>query len=142
MAAAGGHRRRSPETIATFPINLHVNSDPRCPNRGRNNFQQRESEGIDMDREARRRLEEYRRTGAGPYENALIDDYTAGAIDRRELLRRASLLGISASAVGGLLGVAGDPAPAFGAARAAASSSRIKVGIIPPPSGAIEPSTI
>jgi peptide/nickel transport system substrate-binding protein len=95
-----------------------------------------------MDHEARRRLEEYRRKGAGPYENALIDDYTAGAIDRRELMRRAGLLGISTPVIGVLLRTFGEPAPAFGAARAAASSTRIRVGIIPPPSGALEPSTL
>ena len=95
-----------------------------------------------MDHEARRRLEEYRRNGAGPYENALIDDYSAGAIDRRELMRRAGLLGISVPVLGVVLRAFGEPVPAFGAARAAASSNRIRVGIIPPPSGAIEPSTI
>ena len=53
-----------------------------------------------MDREARRRLEEYRRNEAGPFENTLIDEYADGEFDRRELLRRASVLGVSVPVVG------------------------------------------
>jgi peptide/nickel transport system substrate-binding protein len=94
-----------------------------------------------MDRETRWRLEEYRRNEAGPFENAFIDDVIAGEFDRRELLRRASILGISVPLVGILLRAAGEPTPAFAAARAAATASRIRVGIIPPPTGAIEPHT-
>ena len=94
-----------------------------------------------MDRETRWRLEEYRRNEAGPFENAFIDDVISGEFDRRELLRRASILGISVPLVGILLRAAGEPTPAFAAARAAASTSRMRVGIIPPPTGAIEPHT-
>jgi peptide/nickel transport system substrate-binding protein len=96
-----------------------------------------------MDREARRQLEQYRCNEAGPSENALIDDFIAGEFDRRELLRRASILGVSIPAVGLVARALGEPAPASAAARVvAASASRIRVGIIPPPSGAIEPSTV
>lgn len=95
-----------------------------------------------MDREARRALESYRRTEAGPLENALIDDFVAGEFDRRELLRRASILGVSIPVVGVLLRAAGEPVPAFAAAHAAASASRLRVAIIPPPTGSIEPSTV
>jgi peptide/nickel transport system substrate-binding protein len=95
-----------------------------------------------MDRESRRRLEAYRRNEAGPYEHGLIDDWLAGEFDRREMIRRAGILGISASTVGLLLGAAGEAAPAFAAsARVAASNSRLRMGIIPPPTGAIEPHT-
>jgi ABC-type transport system substrate-binding protein len=95
-----------------------------------------------MDRESGRRLGRYRRNGAGPYENALIDDWLSGEFDRRELIRRASVLGVSVPVLGVLLGAAGEAAPAFAAgARAAASTSRIRVAIIPPPTGAIEPVT-
>jgi peptide/nickel transport system substrate-binding protein len=95
-----------------------------------------------MDRESRRRLERYRREGAGPYENALIDDWMAGEFDRRELVRRASVLGLSASAVGLLLGAAGEAAPALAASgHVAASNKRLRMGIIPPPTAAIEPVT-
>ncbi len=93
-----------------------------------------------MDREARRKLEEYRNNEAGPYENTLIDEFLTGEFDRRELIRRASVLGMSVPVVGAVLAVAGEPAPAFAArARAAAGSSRIRVAIIPPPTAAIEP---
>ena len=95
-----------------------------------------------MDREARRRLEEYRQSGAGPYENTLIDEFLTGEFDRRELIRRATTLGMSVPIVGAILAAAGEPAPAFAAtARAAATSSRLRLAIIPPPTGAIEPHT-
>jgi peptide/nickel transport system substrate-binding protein len=95
-----------------------------------------------MDREAQRRLDEYRRTGAGPLENAFVDDVLARQFDRGELLRRASILGISVSSIGVLLRALGQPEPAFGAVRRAAAGSTLRVGIIPPPTGAIEPSTL
>jgi peptide/nickel transport system substrate-binding protein len=95
-----------------------------------------------MDRETRRQLEQYRHNEAGPFESTFIDDVIAGEFDRRQLLRRASLLGLSVPMVGILLRAAGEPAPAFAAtARAAASTSRLRFAIIPPPTGAIEPST-
>jgi peptide/nickel transport system substrate-binding protein len=95
-----------------------------------------------MDRESRRRLARYRRDEAGPIENAMVDEWLSGEFDRRELIRRASIFGVSASAVGLLVGAAGEAAPAFAReARAAASTSRLRFAIIPPPTGAIEPST-
>jgi peptide/nickel transport system substrate-binding protein len=95
-----------------------------------------------MDRESRRRLGRYRRSEAGPIENEMIDEWLAGEFDRRELIRRASMFGVSVPVVGLLLGAAGEAAPAFAAtARAAAGSSRLRIAIIPPPVGAIEPST-
>ena len=95
-----------------------------------------------MDREARRKLEEYRRNEAGTFENTLIDEFLTGEFDRRELIRRAGILGMSVPVIGAVLAVAGEPAPAFAArARAAASSSRLRVAIIPPPAALIEPHT-
>src|SRR5579862_804286 len=95
-----------------------------------------------MDREARRKLEAYRRNEAGPIENTMIDEWLDGEFDRRELLRRASMFGVSVPVVGLLLDAAGEPAPAFAAkARAAASNSRLRMAIIPPPTAAIEPHT-
>lgn len=96
-----------------------------------------------MDRESRRRLDAYRRKDAGPIENALVDEFLAGEFDRRELLRRATMFGISVPTIGLILGAAGEAAPAFAAARpAAASNSRLRVAIIPPPTGKIEPITL
>ena len=95
-----------------------------------------------MDREARRQLEAFRRNEAGPIENTLIDEWMGGEFDRRELLRRGGMFGVSIPVVGLLLKAAGEPAPAFAAtARAAASNSRLRMAIIPPPTGQIEPTT-
>jgi peptide/nickel transport system substrate-binding protein len=95
-----------------------------------------------MDREARRRLEQYRRSQAGPFENTLIDEFLDGEFDRRTLIQRATTLGMSVPVIGAILAAAGEPAPAFAArAHAAASNSRLRLAIIPPPTGAIEPHT-
>src|SRR6202165_4661188 len=96
-----------------------------------------------MDREARRRLEEYRRNEAGPLENSLIDEYADGEFDRRELLRRASVLGVSVPVVGAVLGALGEAPLAYAKPLASkAAGTRIRVAIIPPPAGAVEPSTL
>ena len=57
-----------------------------------------------MDREARRKLEAYRSNEAGPFENTLIDECMTGEFDRRELIRRASMLGMSVPVVGAAAG--------------------------------------
>lgn len=94
-----------------------------------------------MNRESRRRFEAYRRSEAGPIENTLIDEYIGGSFDRRELLRRASVVSMSVPVVGLLLRAAGEAAPAFAATgrEAAAGSSRLRLGISPPPASGIEP---
>jgi peptide/nickel transport system substrate-binding protein len=93
-----------------------------------------------MDREARRRLEEYRKE-AGPIENTLIDEALGGEMDRRELIRRAGVYGVSASIVGTLLGALGEAPLAFAAPAAAKVGGRIRVGIIPPPAHGLDPFT-
>ena len=65
-----------------------------------------------MDRETRRQLERYRHDEAGPFESTFIDDVIAGEFDRRELLRRASILGLSVPMVAILLRAGALPAPA------------------------------
>jgi len=95
-----------------------------------------------MDRETRRRLEEYRRNGAGPFENTLIDDLASGEVDRREFIRRASILGLSASVVGTVLGALGEAPPAFAGSQAVKAGGRLRLGIVPPPTAAIEPSVL
>ena len=57
-----------------------------------------------MDRETRRKIEEFRREQAGPIENNLIDEWNAGLLDRGELLRRGAMFGLSAGVIGALLG--------------------------------------
>ena len=49
-----------------------------------------------MDRETKRRIEEYRRSEAGPIENNLIDELVDGELDRQEFLRRAAVFGLGA----------------------------------------------
>ena len=68
-------------------------------------------------------------------ENAAIDEFLAGRIDRRAFLRHASVLGMTAPLIGAL-GFA--PRPARAAAR---PGGTIRVGM-PVPAGAINPVTI
>lgn len=88
-----------------------------------------------MDRDMMRRLDEFRSEEAGPLENALLDDFVDGEMDRQEFIRRASVLGLSVTAIGAALGALGGVTPAFGGTRAVGGGSggRIRVGIIPPP---------
>jgi peptide/nickel transport system substrate-binding protein len=92
-----------------------------------------------MNAESRRRLDEYRRQ-ANAVENTLIDDFLAGDMDRSTFLRRASVVGLSASALGAVLGTVGT-SPAL-ARTAAKVGGRIRVGIVPPPAGDLEPHTL
>jgi peptide/nickel transport system substrate-binding protein len=94
-----------------------------------------------MDRQTRRRLEDYRRNEAGPVENALIDDLIDGELDRRQFIRRASIFGLSASVVGTVLAAVGEAPVAVAARSAPRAGGRVRVGIIPAPTGLIEPHT-
>src|SRR3981189_70008 len=53
-----------------------------------------------MDREKMLRLEEFRRTEAGPLEGTLIDEFVDGDMDRSTFIRRASVLGLSMRMIG------------------------------------------
>ena len=68
-----------------------------------------------MDRETKRKIEEYRSAEAGPVENNLIDELVAGELDRQEFLRRATVFGLGAGTIGMLLRYVGEAAPAYGA---------------------------
>ncbi len=91
-----------------------------------------------MDREIRRRLEGFRRSG--PIERTVIDELLDRRVDRRQFIQRATMFGLSASAIGTALIAAGcvstgtNPSPGK-------AGGRIKVGIIPPPAHDIEPHT-
>lgn len=61
-----------------------------------------------MDRETKRRIEEYRRSEAGPLQNNLVDELVAGELDRQEFLQRASMFGLSVGAMGALLAYVGE----------------------------------
>jgi peptide/nickel transport system substrate-binding protein len=95
-----------------------------------------------MNRESRRRLEDYRRAHAGPVENTLIDEFAAGELDRGEFLRRATVFGLSASALGAVLTAFGEAPLAFASTAAGAAGGRIRVGIIPGPTKDLEPHTL
>ena len=68
-----------------------------------------------MDRETRRKVENYRRDEAGPIENNLIDELVSGELDRQEFLRRATMFGLGAGTLGALLKFVGEPELASGA---------------------------
>jgi len=53
-----------------------------------------------VDRESMMRIEEYRRTEAGPLEGTLIDEFVDGEMDRSTFIRRASVLGLSMGTIG------------------------------------------
>jgi peptide/nickel transport system substrate-binding protein len=92
-----------------------------------------------MDRDAMEQLDEYRSNYAGPIENSLIDDLASGEIDRGSFLRRASILGLSATTIGAALRAMGHASPAYGATALGQAGGRIRVGVIPGPTGDFEP---
>ena len=94
-----------------------------------------------MDRETRRRFEEYRNEQAGPIENTLLDELADGELDRGEFLQRATMLGLSVSAIGAALEVFGHTPLAHAAPQAVKVGGRLKVGIIPPPVSSLDPHT-
>jgi peptide/nickel transport system substrate-binding protein len=91
-----------------------------------------------MDRETRRRLEAYRQQ-AGDVENTLLDEFAAGEMDRQEFVRRGTMFGLSLPLIGGILGALGEAPLAAAAPQVQRAGGRLKVAIIPPPSGALEP---
>ncbi len=94
-----------------------------------------------MDRDMMRRLDEFRRDEAGPLENALFDDLGSGEMDRQEFIRRASVLGLSVTAIGVALGAFGGAAPAFGSTGAVNVGGRMRLGVVPPPVTGLDPHT-
>jgi len=88
----------------------------------------------------RRRIESLRHSH-GEVENELFDEYLAERISRRELLRRAALLGVSlplvGSAVGGVAAAAERPASRV----RHVAGKPVKVGIVTP-TGDINPLTV
>jgi peptide/nickel transport system substrate-binding protein len=83
-----------------------------------------------MDRETRRRVEEFRRNEAGPLENNLVDELVGGELDREEFLQRATMFGLSVGAIGALLRFAGDADLAFAApAEAVQAGGTIRLGL-------------
>ncbi len=81
------------------------------------------------------------RRSAGQLENQVVDEFLAGRLDRRGLLREGSRFGLALPLIGGLLGIA-DP---FGISRALAQAGQpgatIRVAS-PTPAGAVEPVSV
>ena len=92
-----------------------------------------------MERDPLKRLDEFRNTEASELDNALIDEFLTGQASRADFLRHASVIGLSATAIGAALGTAGYAAPAQAAARAVKAGGRLRLGVIPGPTGDLEP---
>jgi peptide/nickel transport system substrate-binding protein len=93
-----------------------------------------------MDRDATRRIEEYRRNEAGPIENNLIDELIGGEMDRTEFLRRGAMFGLSVGVMGSLLGLVGEAGASTGSAVRLArvqAGGTIRVGLTA--GGSLEP---
>jgi peptide/nickel transport system substrate-binding protein len=94
-----------------------------------------------MDRDKMMRLEEFRRTEAGPLEGTLIDEFVDGDMDRSTFIRRASVVGLSMSMIGAALEAFGHTGIAKAAPAAAAAGGRLRLGITPPPVTGLDPHT-
>jgi peptide/nickel transport system substrate-binding protein len=88
-----------------------------------------------MDRELRRRLEGIRRSG--PIQRTLLDEFFDLKYDRRTFIRRATVFGLSASAIGVVLAACATSTSSGGPK----VGGRLRVGIIPAPAHGIEPHT-
>lgn len=84
-------------------------------------------------------MEGYRRSG--PIERTLIDELLDRRVDRREFIRRATVFGLSAPAIGTALVAAGCVSTSPSASPGAKVGGRLRIGIIPPPAHDIEPHT-
>lgn len=91
-----------------------------------------------MNREAQRRFESYRRE-AGAVENALLDDFVSGEMDRGEFLRRGTMFGLSLPLLGALIEALGEAPAALAKPDAVRAGGRLRVAIVPPPTGQLEP---
>jgi peptide/nickel transport system substrate-binding protein len=91
-----------------------------------------------MDREVREQFDAIRRRG--PIERTLLDEFMDLKYDRRTFIRRATVFGLSAGAIGTVLAMAGC-APSSGGGGGGKVGGRLRIGIIPPPAHTIEPHT-
>jgi len=98
-------------------------------------------EGVEVDRESMIRIEEYRRTEAGPLEGTLIDEFVDGAMDRSTFIRRASVLGLSMTTIGAALKAFGHPGIAQASPGVVQAGGRLRLGVVPPPVTGLDPHT-
>jgi peptide/nickel transport system substrate-binding protein len=94
-----------------------------------------------VDRERRRRFEQYRKNEIGPVENTLLDEFADGEMDRAEFIKRASIVGLSAGVTATALEAFGHAPAAWGARKAPKAGGRLRIGIIPPPVRGLDPWT-
>ena len=82
------------------------------------------------------------REGQGEIANHIIDEYVAGRLSRRDLLRRGALVGISLPVLGAVITACGSSSssPSTSSSPGAAGAT-IKVGIVVP-TGSINPVTV
>jgi peptide/nickel transport system substrate-binding protein len=82
------------------------------------------------------------RAGQGEIANHIIDEYVAGRLSRRDLLRRGALVGISLPVLGAVISActSSSSSPPAGSSSPAGGAT-IKVGIVVP-TGAINPLTV
>ena len=88
------------------------------------------------------------RRGQGEIANHVIDEFAAGRLTRRDFIRRATVVGISAPVLGSILAACGSSSSSGSATTGASSSAPagaagavIKAGITTP-TGAINPTTV
>jgi peptide/nickel transport system substrate-binding protein len=93
---------------------------------------------MDIDHE---RLDDLR-SGRGPIQEHVIDEFVAGRLSRRDFLRRGTAVGLSLPLLGGILAACGSsPAPTTAKAPTGRGGATIKVGVVTP-TAAINPITI
>ena len=81
------------------------------------------------------------RAGQGEIANHIIDEYAAGRLSRRDLLRRGALVGISLPVLGAVISACGSSTSSPSTSGTGAAGATIKVGIVVP-TGAINPVTV
>jgi peptide/nickel transport system substrate-binding protein len=83
------------------------------------------------------------RTGRGPVEEHVIDEFVAGRLSRRDFVRRASLVGLSMPVIGGILAACGSSGSTSSSSSSGSgqANATIKAGILVP-AAAINPITI
>ena len=87
------------------------------------------------------------RTGQGEIANHVIDEFVAGRLSRRDLLRRGALVGISLPVLGGVIAACSSSSSSTptsggsGGAGGAGANATIRAGIITP-TGDINPATV
>src|SRR5215472_14846514 len=85
------------------------------------------------------------RSGQGPVQEHVIDEFVAGRLSRRDFIRRGTMIGLSMPVVGGILAACGSssstPATGSSATPSGKAGANIKAGILVP-AAAINPLTI